>query len=62
MAFCKDYLKKEHVDYFIFGHRHLPLDLKPSADSRYINLGEWFNYCTYAEFDGQNVELKKFEG
>ena len=54
-------LKKEHTDFFIFGHRHLPLDLKASDTSRYINLGEWINYCTYAEFDGEKLELNKFE-
>ncbi|MBS1638238.1 MAG: UDP-2,3-diacylglucosamine diphosphatase [Bacteroidetes bacterium] len=62
MSFCKEELKKHHIDYFIFGHRHLPLDLKPGENSRYINLGEWFNYCTYAEFDGINLTLKEFKG
>jgi len=62
MSFCKDELKKQQVDYFIFGHRHLPLDLKASDTSRYINLGEWINYCTYAEFDGHDITLKTFEG
>lgn len=62
MTFCKEELKKQHIDYFLFGHRHLPLDLKPAENSRYINLGEWINYCTYAEYDGTTVELKKFEG
>ena len=62
MTYCKEQLKKEHTDFFIFGHRHLPLDLKASETSRYINLGEWINYCSYAVFDGNNVELKTFEG
>ena len=62
MTFCKDHIKKEHIDFFVFGHRHLPLDLKISDTSRYVNLGEWINYCTYAEFDGTTLELKKFEG
>ena len=62
MTFCREELKKEHTDYFIFGHRHLPLDLKASETSRYINLGEWINYCTYAVFDGEKLELTKFEG
>jgi UDP-2,3-diacylglucosamine hydrolase len=61
MTFCKETLKTQKIDYFIFGHRHLPLDLKPSEDSRYINLGEWINYCTFAEFDGKELHLKKFE-
>lgn len=59
--YCKEYLKKEHVDYFIFGHRHLPLDLKVAENSRYINLGEWMNYQTYAVFDGTKLALKEYK-
>ena len=42
--YAKEVLKNQHVDYFIFGHRHLPLDLKiEQTEARYINLGEWFS-------------------
>ena len=58
--YCKEYLKKEHIDYFVFGHRHLPLDLKVGENSQYINLGEWMNYQTYAVFDGSKLELKEW--
>ncbi|MEO8148979.1 MAG: UDP-2,3-diacylglucosamine diphosphatase [Bacteroidia bacterium] len=61
MIFCNDYIKKEHIDYFIFGHRHLVLDKKIGTDSRYINLGEWITQSSYAVFDGEKLELKKFE-
>ncbi|MCC7301195.1 MAG: UDP-2,3-diacylglucosamine diphosphatase [Bacteroidia bacterium] len=61
VRFCKDTLQREHFDYFIFGHRHLPLDKEIGATSRYINLGEWVNYSTYAVFDGERCELKKFD-
>ena len=54
-------LKENHYDYLIFGHRHLPLDVTLNGGSRYINLGEWVNYNTYAVFDGDTVELKYFE-
>ena len=60
--YCRNYLKTKAVDYFIFGHRHLPLDLNVDNKARYINLGEWLNYCTYAVFDGNELSLKKFEG
>ncbi len=59
--YCKEYLKKERVDYFIFGHRHLPLDLKVGESSRYVNLGEWMNYQSYAVFDGNKLELKEWK-
>lgn len=58
IVYAKDVLKLAHYDYFVFGHRHLPLDIPLSENSRYINLGDWIQYFSYAEFDGDNVELK----
>ena len=58
IIFSREMLKKKHYDYFIFGHRHLPLDFELTAASRYINLGDWINYNSYAVFDGEKVELK----
>ena len=58
--YCEERERKEHHDFYIFGHRHLPLDLKVSDNSRYINLGEWVNYSPYAVYDGKNIELKMF--
>jgi len=60
IAYCKEVLKKEHYDYLIFGHRHLPIDFALSEKSRYINLGDWIRYFSYADFDGQKLELKYF--
>ena len=49
-------------DYFIFGHRHLPIDwLLKNGHSRYVNLGEWMFHCSYAVFDGEKLEMKFFE-
>lgn len=59
-AYCQETEKKDHHDFYIFGHRHLPLDLKVADNSRYINLGEWVNYSPYAVYDGRTVELKHF--
>lgn len=61
VVFCKDELKKEHFDYFIFGHRHLPLEIDIAENSKYINLGEWINYNTYVVASDQGVELRQFE-
>lgn len=60
MIYSREILKREHYDYFIFGHRHMPLDKQLNGQSRYINLGEWINHFTYAVFDGQELMLKKF--
>lgn len=49
-------------DFYVFGHRHIPLNLPVGAHSRYINLGEWLNFFTYAVFDGKTLSLQRFEG
>ena len=51
VQYCKDTLKVKHYNYFIFGHRHLPLEIEVGDESKYINLGEWINYCTFLEID-----------
>ena len=60
--YCRQVEKSKHFDYYLFGHRHLPLNLPVGDRSRYINLGEWVNQYTYGVFDGKEVELKTFEG
>jgi UDP-2,3-diacylglucosamine hydrolase len=60
MIYSREVLQKEHYDYFVFGHRHMPLDKALSGNSRYINLGEWINHFTYAVYDGQELQLKKY--
>jgi UDP-2,3-diacylglucosamine hydrolase len=59
-TYCEEVEKKEHHDFYIFGHRHLPLDLKVTDNSRYINLGEWVNFSPYAVYDGKDIQLKSF--
>lgn len=61
LAYCKGLEKTTHHDFYIFGHRHLPLELKVGENSKYINLGEWVHFNTYGVYDGTQVELKKFE-
>ena len=58
IQYSKDVLKTVHYDYLVFGHRHLPIDFKINDQSRYINLGDWIKYFSYAVFDGNNLELK----
>lgn len=57
--YCRQVLKQEYFDYFIFGHRHLPLDISLTQESRYINTGDWITHYTYAVFDGEQVSLKR---
>jgi UDP-2,3-diacylglucosamine hydrolase len=55
--YAREVSEKSHFDYFIFGHRHIPLDLEVNEKSRYINLGEWVNHCTYVKYDGNQAQL-----
>jgi len=60
--YCNETLQKKHYDYFIFGHRHLPLDiLLNNQKSRYINLGEWVNDPHYAVWNGEEITLTKWK-
>lgn len=59
--YCQELEAQHHHDYYILGHRHLPLDMEINSSSRYINLGEWMSDHTYAVFDGNNVQLLRFE-
>ena len=60
--YAKQKLETEHFDYFVFGHRHLPLEIALNKKSTYVNLGDWINYYTYAVFDGEKLFLKKYSG
>ena len=60
IAYCKDKLTKKHYDYFIFGHRHFPIEYSLVENSKYINLGDWLHHYTYAVFDGEKLALNKF--
>jgi UDP-2,3-diacylglucosamine hydrolase len=61
-VYCNEIERVDHHDFYIFGHRHLSLDLKIGQSSRYINLGEWVHFNSYAEYDGHTVKLKIFKG
>jgi UDP-2,3-diacylglucosamine hydrolase len=82
LIYSKEVLKEKKIDFFVFGHRHLPIDYRLSpaealakagtplatewrgvgGEARYINLGDWIHYYTYAVFDGKTMELKSYKG
>lgn len=60
--YCKDLDLQTPHDYYVFGHRHLPLQLPVGENGhQYINLGEWFKSFTYGEFDGNEFKVLTFE-
>lgn len=60
VAYCRQVLEKKEVDYFVFGHRHLPLDMEVGPGSRYINTGDWVSHFSYAVFGEGKMQLKYF--
>lgn len=59
--YCLEVEQTAHHDFYVFGHRHLPLDMKVGETSRYINLGEWFSAESrypYGQYDGSAMVLE----
>jgi len=61
VLFSKEYLKSHpDINYFIYGHRHIMLDLMLSRTSRMMILGDWITEFSYAVFDGENMFLEQY--
>lgn len=60
-TYAKEMEKQHHHDYYIFGHRHLPMDLPVGYKGRYLNSGEWITYNSFVQFDGTEALLGYFE-
>ncbi len=61
VQYARDVLKKESIDFFVFGHRHILLNLKQD-DAQVVILGDWISTFSYAEYDGKHLMLKKIDG
>ncbi len=61
VLYAKDYLKNHpSINYFIFGHRHIDLDLMLSRENRILILGDWISRFTYAAFDGEQLCMEQY--
>ena len=60
VQYCKEKIQEKDYQYLIFGHRHLPLDVTLANKGRYVNLGDWIKYFTYAVFDGEDLSLLQY--
>lgn len=61
IKYAKLLLQEAHYDFFIFGHRHVVLDLALKKDSRILILGDWVQYFTYAEYANGKMLYQTFE-
>lgn len=60
VQYCKRKLKQKKYDFFLFGHRHLPLEIPISNKALYINTGDWIHHFSYAVYDGEQLKLEKW--
>ena len=61
VIFGKEYLKTHpEINFFVFGHRHIELDLMIAHQTRLVILGDWISQFTYAMFDGEHFFLEEF--
>ncbi|MBL6874462.1 MAG: UDP-2,3-diacylglucosamine diphosphatase [Flavobacteriales bacterium] len=58
VEYCKEQQKNNPVDYYIFGHRHIPMEVKIDERANYINLGDWIHHYSYAILSNKKLELK----
>ncbi len=56
--YAKRKLTTQHYDYFVFGHRHLPMEIALPQHATYFNIGDWITHYTYGVFDGDKFEIK----
>lgn len=60
IQFCRAQELLQHHDYYIFGHRHLPLEIDINTTTKYFNLGEWVHSYSFGVFEGDVFHLKKY--
>lgn len=61
VRYTKEYMKGHpNIDFFIYGHRHIELDLMLSHKTRMLILGDWIWQFTYAVFDGEHLYLEQY--
>ena len=61
VLFAKDQERQSnHRDYYIFGHRHIELDLMLSHTTRLLVLGDWIDNFTFGVFDGEQFWMENY--
>jgi UDP-2,3-diacylglucosamine hydrolase len=60
VQYANEKLRSESIDYFVFGHRHIPVKLQLTDSSVFVNLGDWITHFTYGKFNGNTFELNRF--
>jgi UDP-2,3-diacylglucosamine hydrolase len=62
VQYAKEQQSINPVDYYLFGHRHLPLNISITEESSYYNIGDWIKYNTYGVLENGEFELYQWDG
>jgi UDP-2,3-diacylglucosamine hydrolase len=61
VLFTKRYMKTHpDINFFLYGHRHIELDLMLSRESRMMIIGDWITHNTYVVYDGEHILLEEY--
>lgn len=60
VKYARNVLEKKHVDFFVFGHRHIPFQYQIGEKTLFTNLGDWLFNFSYAVYDGESLQLLKY--
>lgn len=61
VQFTKQYMRThQDVDYYMYGHRHIELDLMLSKKVRMFILGDWISQFTYVVYDGEHIFMEQY--
>ena len=61
VLYTKNYLKTHpDINFFIYGHHRIELDLMLNATERVVILGDLINFFSYAVFDGEHLFLENY--
>ncbi|PWJ44991.1 UDP-2,3-diacylglucosamine diphosphatase [Sediminitomix flava] len=60
-TYCTEEEAKKHHDFYVFGHRHLPLDLEVNESAKYLNTGAWFSDNSFGVYDGTDLHLEFYK-
>lgn len=58
VEFAKNYTAP--IDYFVFGHRHIVLNMNIASGSRVVILGDFYEEFSYAVFDENGLSIENF--
>ena len=62
VLYAKEKETTRHLDYYIFGHRHIELDLMLATGARVVILGDMYRQFTYAAMnESGNLQLLNIE-